>query len=147
MTTVSHTLNTGDIHALLAHRYPFLLVDAIEVLTPGEHVMGRKLLSASEWWANDRPDARFPFVLVLEALAQASGGLIQGLTEGAPNAIAYFMAADRVRFRAPARAGDELFFEIRLRQWRRGVCRTRGIARLQSGAVVARADLTTIVRS
>ncbi|HVX41286.1 MAG TPA: hypothetical protein VHB25_17085, partial [Gemmatimonadaceae bacterium] len=59
--------------------------------------------------------------------------------------IAYFMGADRVRIRTPARAGDELRLDVTVRQWRRGICRTHGIATV-GDSVVLTADLTTIVR-
>jgi len=84
--------------------------------------------------------------LVLEALAQESGALIEGLADVAAGAVAYFMAANHVRFRNAAHAGDELTLDITLRHWRRGVCRTRGVAMLTNGAIVATAELTTIIR-
>ena len=65
--------SSADLHRLLAHRHPLLLVDRVVVLEPGRRVVGTKLLSASEWWAQSDVAAPFPFVLVLEALAQTSG--------------------------------------------------------------------------
>jgi 3-hydroxymyristoyl/3-hydroxydecanoyl-(acyl carrier protein) dehydratase len=56
------------------------------------------------------------------------------------------MGADRVRFRAAARAADRLTLDVSLIQWRRGVCRTKAVARLGSGTIVVTARLTTIVR-
>lgn len=134
-----------EIERLLPHRYPFLLVDRIDVLEPGKHVVGVKRLTAGEWWA--RADARepIPATLVLEALAQTSGAIVRDLAPADKATIAYFMGADRVRIRSAARAGDELRLEVTVRQWRRGICRTHGIA-TANGAVVLTADLTTIVR-
>ncbi|HEY4307597.1 MAG TPA: 3-hydroxyacyl-ACP dehydratase FabZ family protein [Gemmatimonadaceae bacterium] len=143
---IHSSYSSEGLHRLLPHRHPLLLVDRIDVLEPGKHVVGMKLLSASEWWAQEDRAAAFPFTLVLEALAQASGALIAGLTVGAQGAIAYFMGADHVRFRAPARAGDRLSLDVTLLQWRRGICRTRGVARLTDGSVVTTAQLTTIIR-
>ena len=122
-----------------------LLVDRIDVVEPGLHVVGTKLLSASEWWA-DADNVAFPFSLVIEALAQTTAGLIDGLNESAGSTVAYFMAANRIRFRSEARVGDLLILDITLRQWRRGICRTRGVVHLDTGALVATAELTTIVR-
>jgi 3-hydroxyacyl-[acyl-carrier-protein] dehydratase len=143
---IHQSYETAEIHALIAHRFPMLLVDRIDVLEPGQHVIGVKTLSASEWWA-EAVDGAFPFALVIEALAQTSGGLIDGLTDSAEGTVAYFMAANRVRFRNTAYAGDRLTLDITLRQWRRGVCRTRGIASVGSGSIVATAELVTIVRA
>jgi 3-hydroxyacyl-[acyl-carrier-protein] dehydratase len=133
------------VQALLAHRYPFLLVDRIDVLEPGRRVVGTKRVSGGEWWAGGDGTDVFPFALVVEALAQTSAALVVELVDAADRAVAYFMAADRVRFRHPARSGDELRLEVTLRRWRRGVCRVRGVATAH-GAVVATAELTTVVR-
>lgn len=143
---IGRSYDSADLYRLLAHRHPLLLVDRVDVIEPGRHVIGTKLLSAAEWWAQSDTAAPFPFALVLEALAQASGALIEGLTDGAQGAIAFFMAAHHVRFRVPARAGDRLTLDVALLQWRRGVCRTRAVARLANESVVATAQLTTIVR-
>ena len=144
MRAASYT--SADLHRLLAHRHPFLLVDHVDVVEPGRRVVGTKLLSASEWWAQSDVAAPFPFVLVLEALAQTSGALLEHLTDGAQGAIAYFMGANCVRLRTAARAADRLTLDVSLAHWRRGICRTKGVARLGNGAVVMTAQLTTIVR-
>lgn len=133
------------IHALLAHRYPFVLVDRIDVIEPGRSVVGTKRVSSGEWWAMDVHDAAMPFTLVIEALAQTSGALVQDLVEGTQGGVAYFMGADRVRLRRPARVGEEVRLEVVLRQWRRGICRTRGVATVD-GEIVLTAELMIIVR-
>jgi 3-hydroxyacyl-[acyl-carrier-protein] dehydratase len=144
--------DTQDLQALLPHRYPFLLVDRIDVLEPGRRVVGIKRLTGGEWWMGQQAWDPIPFTLVLEALAQTGGALIPDLamttagTGGDGGSIAYFMGADRIRLRRPAAIGDELRLEVTLRQWRRGVCRTRGVATVE-GIAVLTADLTTIVRS
>jgi 3-hydroxymyristoyl/3-hydroxydecanoyl-(acyl carrier protein) dehydratase len=68
------------------------------------------------------------------------------LAGGSAGAIAYFMGANRVRFRDGARAGDDLRLDVRLTQWRRGLCRTYGIATVGARTIVT-AELTTIVRA
>ena len=137
--TRSH-YDARDLEALLPHRYPFLLVDRIDVVEPGRRVVGFKRLSSSE----SCPD--IPLVLVLEALAQTSGALVRELAGGSAGAIAYFMGANHVRFRHGARAGDDLRLDVRLTHWRRGLCRTHGVATVGERAIVT-AELTTIVRS
>lgn len=143
-------LDIGAIHALLAHRYPFLLVDRIDVVERGQRVIGTKRVSGGEWWCvGAEPGARgglaLPFGLVIEALAQTSGALVHHLLDGAAGSVAYFMGAQRVRIRGVTRPGDELSLELTLRQWRRGICRTRGVASV-GGRVILTADLTTVVR-
>lgn len=143
-------LDTAAVHALLAHRYPFLLVDRIQVAEPARRVIGSKRVTAGEWWAVGADPLRpgslaMPFALVIEALAQTSGALVRDLLEGTEGSVAYFMGAQRVRIRGEARPGDELTMELTLRQWRRGICRTHGVATV-GDRVILTADLTTVVR-
>lgn len=144
VTTRSY--DSPRIHALLAHRYPFVLVDRVDVIEAGRRVVGTKRVTSGEWWAMGVPDAAMPFTLVIEALAQTSGAVVQELVEGAHGGVAYFMGADRVRFRRPARVGEELRLDVSLVQWRRGVCRMRGVATVEDDIVLT-AELTIIVRS
>ncbi|OYV72746.1 MAG: hypothetical protein B7Z72_04095 [Gemmatimonadetes bacterium 21-71-4] len=146
-------LESKKLLELLPHRYPFLLVDRIEVVEPGRRVVGHKRVTAGEWWMEGTatppapvPLPTMPHTLVLEALAQTTGALVRDLLDGAEHALAYFMAADRVRLRRLAVAGDTLRLELTLRNWRRGICRAHGEATV-GGALVLSADLTTIVRA
>lgn len=141
-------LEGAQLEAMLPHRYPFLLVDRIRVVTPGREVVGTKRVSAGEWWCDPGNPAMvaMPFSLVIEALAQTTCALVQEGVDGARGAIAYFVGADRVRFRGVARPGDALQLAVTLRSWRRGICRTHGVATVD-GRVVASASLTTIVRA
>lgn len=141
-------LDSAAIHALLGHRYPFLLVDRIVIVEPGRRVIGTKRISSGEWWCegHDAGSIQLPFSLMVEAMAQTSGAIIRDLIDGAEGATSYFMAANRVRLRRFARAGDELTMDLTMRQWRRGVCRTHGAATVD-GRLVASAELTTVVRA
>ena len=145
MTAPTPPFGRDVIESLIPHRPPFLLVDRIDVIEPGKHVAGLKRLTGGEWWMGSDRTAPMPFTLVLEALAQTSGALLPDLAADISGAIAYFMGADRIRMRRAAAVGDELRLDVHLRVWRRGVCRTRGVATV-NGDVVLTADLTTIVR-
>jgi len=145
-TLVTRCYEGAALESLLPHGYPFLLVDRIDVIETGKHVVGSKQLSGSEWWNGDRSPSMMPHCLVLEALAQTSGALIPDLVGGSGFTTAYFMGADRVRYRESARAGERLWLSVTLDQWRRGICRTRGVATIND-TVVLTATLTTVVRS
>lgn len=145
------TLGVDALEELLPHRYPFLLVDRVEVVEPGRRVTGYKRVTGNEWWAerhaaSSAGQAEMPHALVLEALAQTSGALVRDLLDGAGHAMAYFMGAQRVRFRAPALPGSELQLDLSLVQWKRGICRAHGVASVE-GRVVVSAELTTVVRA
>jgi 3-hydroxyacyl-[acyl-carrier-protein] dehydratase len=138
-----------DVLSLLAHRYPFLLLDRITALEPGRRATGIKRVTGTEWFC--RPAAgdgrlAMPGALVVEALAQLSGAVLLGLMDGSESAIGYFMGLTGVRFRGEARPGDVVRLEVALRQFKRGVCRTRGEAWVD-GRRIVRAELTTVLRA
>jgi 3-hydroxyacyl-[acyl-carrier-protein] dehydratase len=139
------TYAATDLHALLPHRYPFLLVDRIDVVRPGQQVTGLRRLTGTDWWLAVAGQPAMPFCLVLEALAQTSGALLPDLLDDASPSVAYFMGADRVRHRRAALSGDNLSLDVTLVRWRRGFCRTRGVATVD-GALVLSAELTIAVR-
>ncbi|HEU4630635.1 MAG TPA: 3-hydroxyacyl-ACP dehydratase FabZ [Gemmatimonadaceae bacterium] len=133
--------------ALLPHRYPFLLVDRLRVVVPGERAQGVKRVTGSEWFGAAGPAAlaAMPGLLVVEALAQTSAAVLVELLDGATGAVGYFAAIERARFREPVRAGDTLQLEVTLRSYRRGIARLRGEATVE-GRRVAVVEFTTVVR-
>jgi beta-hydroxyacyl-ACP dehydratase FabZ len=111
-------LGYSEIIQILPHRYPFLLVDRIVELEPGERVVGVKSVTANEpFFQGHFPgNPIMPGVLIIEAMAQVGGILarfsLPGATEGEmPNAV-YFMSMDKVKFRRPVVPGDQLRFEL-----------------------------------
>ena len=132
---------------VLAHRYPFLLVDRLRVIEPGRRAQGMKRVTGSEWLGNDAsvPAGAMPGLLVVEALAQTSAGVLVGLLDGTSGAIGYFAAASRVRFRTLPRAGDTLLLSVELVQFRRGVARLAGVASVE-GVLATSAEFTAVVR-
>lgn len=134
---------------LLPHRYPFLLIDQMEILEPGRKARGRKQVTGSEWQLVGARDGvsslSMPHALIVEALAQLSAAVIAGVEVTGVPMVGYFMGCDGVRLRGEAKPGDSIDLSVELLQYRRGICRTRAIARV-GGAVVVRAVLTTIVR-
>jgi len=136
-----------DALAVLAHRYPFLLVDRLGIVEPGRRAIGIKRVTSGDWWSDATVAGaqEMPGTLVIEALAQTGAGVLIGLLDGSSGAIGYFASADRVRFRSLPHAGDTLVMSVELRQYRRGVARLCGIASV-SGRLAASADFVAIVR-
>lgn len=145
-----HLVAPIDPVKLLPHGFPFLLVDRISVAEPGRRVVGTKLVTGGEWTlvgsSRDGKSMAMPHLLIVEALAQVSAALFVSLLPDSRDVIGYFMALDRVRFRGHAVAGDELSLSVSLKQFRRGVCKTRGVATVGALQVV-QADLTTVLRA
>jgi 3-hydroxyacyl-[acyl-carrier-protein] dehydratase len=141
-------MDSAAILKVLAHRYPFLLVDSINVIEPGRRVEGIKRVTAGEWFgAAWRPEeAAIPNTLAIEALAQTSAALLLGLVDARAGVVGYFAAIERVRLRDPAVAGDTLVLTVELESFRRGIARLKGRATV-NGRRVASASFTTIVRA
>ncbi|WP_454765227.1 beta-hydroxyacyl-ACP dehydratase [Cupriavidus campinensis] len=74
-----------DIAGLLPHRYPFLLVDAVQAYTPGSQIRACKLVTRqSPLFAAQAPDT-YPAGLAIESLGQAGIALFfLGQTGRAP---------------------------------------------------------------
>ncbi len=144
-----HHRKPMDPHTLLPHRYPFLLLDTIHDVHIGKSARGTKLVTGSEWQIVGTSAAHgrrsMPHLLIVEALAQLSAAVMQGLLDGSEGAVGYFMGINRARFRGAAAPGDVLALYVELLQFRRGICKTRGVATVD-GTRVVRVDITSIVR-
>jgi len=94
---------------ILPHRYPFMLVDRVTEVIPGEKITGFKNVTYNEpFFQGHFPGSPImPGVLQMEALAQLSGILLLQKPEDR-GSLAYFMAIDRARFRKPVFPGDRL---------------------------------------
>lgn len=111
--------NVVDIQNILPHRYPFLLVDRITELTPGEYIEGLKNVSISEpvFQGHFPGHPIYPGVMIIEGMAQAGGVLAFksmdiGSQEEIENKVVYFMSIDNAKFRAPVTPGDQLVYKI-----------------------------------
>jgi 3-hydroxyacyl-[acyl-carrier-protein] dehydratase len=139
-------LDSSAIMRVLAHRYPFLLVDRITIFEPGRRVEGIKQVTGAEWFGeSESVQVVMPNMLAIEALAQTSSALLLGLVEPSSAVVGYFAAIERVRMRDPARAGDTLRLSVELTNFRRGVAHRAGCATVAGRRVVS-ANFTTIVR-
>lgn len=129
---------------ILPHRYPFLLVDRIVELVPGERIHAYKNVSFNEpFFQGHFPENPvMPGVLTVEALAQ-TGALLAYLTEPADitSKVMYLAGIDGVRFKRPVRPGDRLDLESTILRRKGPVWKLSGRATID-GALVAEAELT-----
>lgn len=120
-------MDIDEIRKYLPHRYPFLLVDRVVELIPGESIVAFKNLSINEPYFNGHFPEKpiLPGVLLLEAMAQAAGILgfkSKGKTP-ADGSIYYFAAADNLRFKRPCVPGDRVMLRATLLSERRGIAK------------------------
>jgi 3-hydroxyacyl-[acyl-carrier-protein] dehydratase len=141
-----------DIEAILRklpHRYPFILVDRVLELVPGERVVALKNVTINEhFFAGHFPGHPvMPGVLIIEALAQACAILALetlGAKEG-DGTLFYFAGIDAARFKKLVVPGDQLRLEAELMRSKRGVGKFTARA-LVDGQVVCETEMMCAVR-
>lgn len=123
-------LDTEAIQKILPHRYPFLLVDKILDLVPGEHVVGVKNVTANEPFFQGHFPGKpiMPGVLIVEAMAQTGGILLLNAQADPTEKLVLFTGIDNVRFRRTVTPGDTLRFELELGALRRSMAKIYGRA-------------------
>jgi 3-hydroxyacyl-[acyl-carrier-protein] dehydratase len=97
----------------IPHRYPFLLVDRVEIIEEDKRAVGTKMVTINEpFFQGHFPEHPImPGVLIMEALAQAACVML--LSKGGyENKIAYFMGIEEAKFRTPVFPGTELKLHI-----------------------------------
>lgn len=128
----------------LPHRYPFLLVDRVLECEPGKRLKAVKNVSVNEpMFTGHFPERPiFPGVLIMEALAQATGILAFKTTNSKPDgsSLYYFAGIDNCRFKQPVVPGDQLILEVEVIKEKRGIWKFKAEARVDD-KVVASADL------
>lgn len=83
----------------------------------------------------------FPGVLILEAMAQATGILaFKSVGKLEPGELYYFAGIDEARFKRPVVPGDQMIMEVTFEKTRRGLTRFKGVA-LVDGKVVCEATM------
>lgn len=135
-------LNAEEILKILPHRHPFLLVDRIVELQPGQRAVGIKSVSFNEpFFAGHFPGHPvMPGVLVVEAMAQVGAVLLLSGVPEERRRVVYFTGIDKTRFRRPVRPGDTLRLELRVLKLRSRTAKMRGEAYVD-GALVAEAEI------
>ncbi len=146
-TSADVIFDSEAIARILPHRYPFLLIDKIVDLSPGEKVCGIKCVTINEpFFQGHFPGYPImPGVLVIEALGQAGGVLLLNSVDDPEGKLVFFTGLDKVRFRKPVVPGDQLVLQVELEFFRRGICRMEGKA-FVNDVVVAEAVMSAVVR-
>lgn len=134
------------IQKILPHRYPFLFIDRILDLVPGEWVTGVKNVTANEpFFEGHFPDHPImPGVLVIEAMGQTGGVLLLNTAANPDEKLVYFTGLDNVKFRKPVLPGDQLYIRVEMIYYRRGICKMKGRA-FVGEQLAAEADMQAVV--
>jgi len=140
-------MNIKEIMGLLPHRYPFLLVDRVLECEAGKRLVAIKNVTFNEPFFQGHFPGKpvMPGVLIIEALAQATGLLARCSTEAPEDSIYLLVGVDNARFKRPVEPGDQLRFEVELQKCRRDIWVFNGKA-LVDGKVAASAEIMCTAR-
>jgi 3-hydroxyacyl-[acyl-carrier-protein] dehydratase len=143
--TTALPLDRAGIEAILPHREPFLLIDEVLELVPGERAVALKRVREDEWYLRGHFPGRpvMPGVLIVEAMAQTGAVAVLSEEENRGR-IALFAGIDDTRFKRIVEPGDELQLECTLEQVRGPIARGKARATVD-GELAARGTLTFAV--
>ena len=141
-----------DIHQILEHlphRYPFVLVDRVLEIEPGNKIKAVKNVSINEpFFPGHFPHHPvMPGVLIVEALAQAAAILSfkTGNFMPSDDSVYYFAGIDKARFKKPVSPGDQLILEVSIDRILKGIWKYNCYASVD-GKLVAEADIMCILK-
>jgi 3-hydroxyacyl-[acyl-carrier-protein] dehydratase len=139
------TMNREQVKNILPHREPFLFIDEVTELIPGESAKAVwKLTGEEDFFRGHFPALPIlPGVLIIESLAQ-TGALAVLTTEENKGKIGFLAGIEKARFRRKVVPGDVLSLEVTVTKFRMGVGVGEGIARV-GGEVAATATVSFAV--
>lgn len=101
---------------LLPHRYPFIMVDRVIEIVDDNELVALKNVTINEPFFQGHYPGRpvMPGVLQVEAMAQAAGLLLLRKVSVEDNRVAFFMSADKIKFRQAVEPGDSIKIRVKL---------------------------------
>ena len=120
-------LNKDQIKEINPHREPFILVDEVEEMVPGESIIAKKYVREDEYYFQGHFPGNpiMPGVLQVESLAQAGAVAVLSMPEH-KGKLAVFAAIKNAKFKRIVRPGDVLTLSVKLERLRSssgtGIC-------------------------
>ncbi len=139
-------MDIETIKKFLPHRYPFIMIDRVTEVLPGQSLTAIKNVTNNEpFFAGHFPlKAVMPGVLIIEAMAQAAGVLIYATLGTLPeNELYFFAGIDNARFKRLVVPGDQLTLHIELGKHRMELWKLKGTASV-NGEIACTAEFMVI---
>ena len=126
-----------DILKVLPHRYPFILIDKVEIKNLGHDLIAQKNITINEpYFQGHFPNQPvLPGVLTIEMMAQAGSFLILSQVENPLKKNMFFSSVENAKFKKPIVPGDILKIHIKLIKKRLGLCKFKGECFVESDLV------------
>lgn len=138
-------LNREQIKEIIPHRDPFLLVDEVEELVPGERCVALKHVQPDEYYFQGHFPGNpiMPGVLQIEALAQAGAIAALSLPEN-KGKLVLFAGIDGVRFKRIVLPGETVRLEVEMTRMRGAIGKGEASATVE-GELACKAILTFMI--
>lgn len=139
-------IGINEILKLIPHRYPFLLVDKVDIIKQNEEAIGLKNITMNEpqFTGHFPENPVMPGVLIIEAMAQTAAVTVMSNQEEGHKKSVFFMSVENAKFRKPVLPGHQLKMHVVKEQERRNVYRFRGEATVD-GVLHAEAVFTAMI--
>ena len=136
------SLDIRRIIETIPHWYPFVMIDRIIEFIGDSELMAIKNVTINEpYFIGHFPNNPvMPGVLQLEAMAQAAGIIMLRRTAN-EGRTAFFLSADKVKFRRPVRPGDQVIINAKITKTRGEKLATAECTCTVDGQVVSSAEL------
>ena len=138
-----------DIELAIPHRPPFLLIDKVIDIVPGQSATGVKAVSGGEpYFKGHFPgNPVMPGVLIIESFAQVASCMFSKfLPEKTKGKLFFLTSVDKAKFRKTVRPGDLLFLKIEKTGGKGALQKFNGLAEV-NGNKMAEAELSAMVVS
>lgn len=135
-------LNKEEIEEIIPQRDPFLMIDEVEELIPGERATAYKNIDVNEWYFKGHfpENPIMPGVLIVESLAQTGAVAILSVQENkGKNAL--FAGIDKIKFKKMVIPGDRLKLSVRIIKQKGPIGVGEAIATVNN-ELVAKGELT-----
>ncbi|MCX5792105.1 MAG: 3-hydroxyacyl-ACP dehydratase FabZ [Elusimicrobia bacterium] len=122
-------INCEEILKIIPHRYPFLLVDKVEIVVENKSCVGTKCVTANELYFHGHFPTKpiLPGVLILEAMAQTAASMMMSMPETKGH-FAYIAGINRAKFRRLVVPGDVLKLFVETLKFKGKIGKLRGLA-------------------
>ena len=126
------SLSAQELQKFQPNRYPFLMIDRVTEVLPGEYAKGYKNLSNNEWFFPKHFEGHpnMPGALQLESMAQMLTVAITTM-DGLEGKVTHALE-HKVRFRQEVLPGDRLEIFAKLNSWKRGIAKGEAICKVEN---------------